>query len=71
DKLAEFPSLNDIYVPVHAALENETVLEQQHRIVSNSVDTILCIQVLCSVTDLETVAKIVYRLLQPGGKLIF
>lgn len=58
-------------MPVHAALENETVLEQQHRIVSNSVDTILCIQVLCSVTDLETVAKIVYRLLQPGGKLIF
>lgn len=60
-----------MYVPVHAALENETVLEQQHRIVSNSVDTILCIQVLCSVTDLEAVAKIVYRLLQPGRKLIF
>lgn len=46
---------------VYAALENETVLEQ-HRIVSNSVDTILCIQVLCSVTDLEAAAKIVYRL---------
>lgn len=60
-----------MYVPVHAALEKETVLEQQHRIVSNSIDTILCIQVRYSVTDLEAAAKIVYRLLQPGGKLIF
>lgn len=44
-------------MPVHAALENETVLEQQHRIVSNSVDTILYTQVLCSVTDLEAVRE--------------
>lgn len=57
-------------MPVHAALENETVLEQ-HRIVSNTVDTIMFIQVRYSVTDLETVAKVVYRLLQPGRKLIF
>lgn len=58
-------------MPVHAALENETVLEQQHRIVSNSADTIPCIHVRYSVTDLEVVAKIVYLLLQPGEKLIF
>lgn len=54
-------SLNDIYVLVHAALENETVLEQ-YMIMSNSADTILCIQVRYSVTDLEAAAKIVYRL---------
>lgn len=30
-----------MYVLVHAALENETVLEQQHRIMSNSFNTTL------------------------------
>ena len=40
-------------------------------IVENSMDTILSMQVLCSVTDVHRTVKGLYKLLKPGGELIF
>ena len=39
-------------------------------IVENSMDTILSMQVLCSVKDARKTAKVLYKLLKPGGELI-
>lgn len=36
-----------------------------------SLDTVLCIQVLCAVNDPKDVMKEVWKLLKPGGKFIF
>ena len=36
-----------------------------------SVDTVLCIKVLCSVPEPEKIVGELYQLLKPGGQLIF
>lgn len=35
------------------------------------MDTVLSIQVLCSVGDVKTVMRAVWKLLKPGGSFIF
>lgn len=62
--------LSDIYVPINAALEDDKVLESWG-IDTGSIDTVVCMQVLCSVSDPARAAKHIYRLLKPGGQLLF
>lgn len=64
-------SLGDIYVPIHAALEDTELLEEKWGIGAESIDTIVCIGVLCSISDLAGAARQMYRLLKPGGQLLF
>ncbi|KAI0835883.1 S-adenosyl-L-methionine-dependent methyltransferase [Hypoxylon sp. FL0890] len=62
--------LGEKYTIIHSGVERSDVLEE-HGIMPGSIDTIVSIQVLCSVAQPETVMKNFYRLLKPGGKLIF
>ncbi|KAI2627716.1 S-adenosyl-L-methionine-dependent methyltransferase [Hypoxylon sp. NC1633] len=62
--------LEEKYTVIHAAVEDTDVLEK-HGIVSGSIDTIVSMQVFCSARKPDAVAKELYRLLKPGGKLIF
>lgn len=60
----------DVYVLIQAALEDEETLKSWG-INAGSVDTIVCMQVLCSVVDARAAARIIHRPLKPGGQLIF
>ncbi|KAL2809066.1 S-adenosyl-L-methionine-dependent methyltransferase [Aspergillus granulosus] len=62
--------LRDKYKLIVAGVENIDVLEKEG-ITEGSLDTVLCIQVLCAVESPATVMKGVWRLLKPGGKFIF
>ncbi|KAI1769874.1 S-adenosyl-L-methionine-dependent methyltransferase [Hypoxylon cercidicola] len=62
--------LREKYTAIHAGVGDTDVLEK-HGIKPGSIDTILSIQVFCSVAQPEAVAREMYRLLKPGGKLIF
>lgn len=35
------------------------------------MDTVLSIQVLCSVSDVKSVMRAVWKLLKPGGRFVF
>lgn len=58
------------YTAIHCGVEDTDVLEK-HGIKPGSIDTIVSMQVFCSAPQPEAVAKEMYRLLKPGGKLIF
>lgn len=62
--------LQDVYELVASGVQESDVLEK-HGITERSLDTVLRIQVLCSVPVPKARAKELYRLLKPGGKLIF
>ncbi|TIA39707.1 hypothetical protein D6C78_03091, partial [Aureobasidium pullulans] len=62
--------LDGKYIVINAALEDEEMLAT-HRIVDGSVDTVVCMQVLCSVPDVDAAAKRIWRLLKPGGQLVY
>ncbi|KAI1113590.1 S-adenosyl-L-methionine-dependent methyltransferase [Nemania sp. NC0429] len=68
-KLAKY-NLRDRYKLIVAGVEDSDVLRREG-ITEGSVDSVLCIQVLCAVLDPETVMKEVWKLLKPGGKFIF
>ncbi|KAI0114200.1 S-adenosyl-L-methionine-dependent methyltransferase [Hypoxylon sp. NC0597] len=68
-KVAEF-GLREKYTIIRSGVEDTDVLEK-HGIQPGSIDAILCIQVLCSVARPQAIARELYRLLKPGGKLIF
>ncbi|MCJ1381300.1 hypothetical protein MMC17_004410 [Xylographa soralifera] len=61
--------LNDIYHIVPGSIEDETVLEK-FGITPGTVDTIISIQVLCSVPHPQETIRRLYQLLKPGGQLI-
>jgi len=61
--------LDDIYEIVPASIEDESALSA-FGITAESIDTILSVQVLCSVPEPAMVLKKLYTLLKPGGKLI-
>lgn len=67
---AEKFGLGDKYKLVTCGAEESDVLER-NGIGANSVDTVLSIQVLCSVPDEKAMAKEIYRVLKPGGKFVF
>ncbi|ETS78825.1 hypothetical protein PFICI_08678 [Pestalotiopsis fici W106-1] len=58
------------YSVIACGIEDTDVLEK-NGIAEGSIDTVLCIQVLCSVSDPQRVARGLYKLLKPGGTLIF
>jgi SAM-dependent methyltransferase len=58
------------YEVIIASIEDSDVLEK-HGITEGSLDSIVSIQVLCSVKNPEAVMKEMYRLLKPGGRFIF
>jgi SAM-dependent methyltransferase len=62
--------LSKIYIPIHGSLEDKQLLES-FGIVPESIDTIVCMQVLCSVSDPSQAAKQIYSLLKPGGQFLF
>ena len=68
--VAKDGALVDVYVAVHAALEDDALLAT-NGITRGSVDTIVCMQVLCSVVDLDDAVRRMHRLLKPGGHLLF
>lgn len=68
-RIQEF-KIQDKYTVISCGIEDTNTLEG-YNVKDNNVDTILCIQVLCSVSDPEAVARGLYKLLKPGGKLIF
>lgn len=63
-------NLQDKYKLIVSGLEDSDVLRAEG-VTEGSVDTVLCIQVLCAVKDPKIVMKEVWKLLKPGGKFIF
>ena len=61
--------LTDTYELVSASIDDMTELRSSG-IVEGAVDTILSVQVLCSVTDTNATLRRLYSLLKPGGQLI-
>ncbi|KAH6645352.1 methyltransferase type 11 [Truncatella angustata] len=63
-------NLGDKYKLIISGIEDSQVLRAEG-ITEGSLDTVLCIQVLCAVKDPKTVMKEIWKLLKPGGKFIF
>ena len=61
--------LSDVYEIVPCGIEDVVELEK-HGIVFGSIDTVLSIQVLCSVPDVEKTLRRLYALMKPGGRLV-
>lgn len=61
--------LIDVYEIVPCGIEDVVELKE-HGIVPGSIDTILSVQVLCSVPELTETLRRLYALLRPGGQLI-
>ena len=61
--------LVDVYEIVPCGIEDVVELKK-HGLVLEGVDTILSVQVLCSVPDPSEMLRRLYALLKPGGQLI-
>lgn len=70
DAKLEEHNLKDKYKLIVCGVEDSDVLRGEG-ITEGSLDTVLCIQVLCAVDDPKNVMKEVWKLLKPGGKFIF
>ena len=62
--------LQGTYELIVAGIEDSDVLRAQG-IIEGSMDTVLCIQVLCALQNPKIVMREVWKLLKPGGKFIF
>ncbi|KAH8817467.1 S-adenosyl-L-methionine-dependent methyltransferase [Xylogone sp. PMI_703] len=63
-------SLQEKYKLLVCGIEDSDILREEG-ITEESLDTVLCIQVLCAVKDPKAVMREVWKLLKPGGKFIF
>jgi SAM-dependent methyltransferase len=61
--------LTDVYEIVPCGVEDVVELKK-HGIVLGSIDTVLSIQVLCSVPDLDEMLRRLYALMKPGGQFV-
>lgn len=61
--------LDDIYEIVPCGIEDVETLEK-YGISPGSIDTVLSVQVLCSIPDADAVLRQLYALLKPGGQMI-
>lgn len=62
-------SLSDVYTIVPCGVEDLEML-RTYSIMSEGVDTIVSVQVLCSVPKPAALMKDLYQLLKPGGQMI-
>jgi SAM-dependent methyltransferase len=62
--------LQDKYSLLTCGIEDSEVLRRQG-VDEGSLDCVLSIQVLCSVGDVRTVMREVWKLLKPGGSFVF
>ncbi|KAF2117309.1 methyltransferase type 11 [Lophiotrema nucula] len=62
--------LEDKYKLLTCGIEDSETLRKEG-ITEGSLDTILSIQVLCSVDDVQSVMREVWKLLKPGGSFVF
>ena len=62
--------LQDKYKLLTCGVEDSDVLRREG-IDEGSIDTVLSIQVLCSVKDVRSVVREIWKLLKPGGRFIF
>ena len=62
--------LRDMYQLCACGIEDSDILRKEG-ITEESLDAVLCIQVLCAVKGPQNVMKEVWKLLKPGGKFIF
>ena len=61
--------LMDVYEIVPCGVEDVGELEK-YGVVLDSIDTVLSIQVLCSVPDVDNTLRRLYALMKPGGQLV-
>ena len=61
--------LTDIYEILPCGIEDVMGLKK-HGVTLSSIDTVLSVQVLCSVPDPDEMMRRLYALMKPGGKLI-
>ena len=61
--------LSDIYTIVPCGVEDFDTL-REYGIMEKSIDTVMSVQVFCSVPRPEVMVKAMYRLLKPGGQMI-
>ena len=66
----EKTNLQDKYTIVFGSVDDEDLLAQ-HGIKAGSLDSVVCIGSLCSVSEPEQVMCHMYSLLKPGGAFIF
>ncbi|KAF2822258.1 methyltransferase type 11 [Ophiobolus disseminans] len=63
-------NLQDKYKLLQCGIEDSNILRSEE-ITEGSLDTVLSIQVLCSVKDTKSVMREVWKLLKPGGSFVF
>lgn len=63
--------LESVYAPLVCSVEDVDKVLEQEGIKPGTVDSIICIQLLCSVKDIAKVVHKVHKLLKPGGEFIF
>jgi SAM-dependent methyltransferase len=62
--------LEDKYTTIIGGIEDEMILKE-HGIVDESMDCMVSMQVFCSVKNVPESVETIWRLLSPGGTLIF
>ncbi|KAF4537810.1 Methyltransferase-like protein 7b [Lasiodiplodia theobromae] len=62
--------LQDKYKLLACGVEDSDILRSEG-VTEGSMDTVLSIQVLCSVGDVKSVMREVWKLLKPGGSFVF
>jgi SAM-dependent methyltransferase len=65
----ERAKLTEKYDLVAASIEDSDILAD-HGVLPGSMDTIMCVQVLCSIPNPKQVIAEMYKLLKPGGQLL-
>jgi cyclopropane fatty-acyl-phospholipid synthase-like methyltransferase len=61
--------LTDVYEIIPCGVEDVIELKK-HGIALGSIDTVLSVQVLCSVPDLDEMLRRLYALMKPGGQFV-
>lgn len=69
-RIQHYPNLARSYVLVNASIEDQAALNL-YGILEGSLDSVVCMQVLCLVHDPAAAARQIYKLLKPGGQLLF
>lgn len=66
----EKTGLQEKYTLILGLVEDKDLLEK-YGLKENSVDSIVCLQTLCTVRDPEQAMRWMFKLLKPGGVFIF